>query len=66
MQKWEAQFVKRRLLIVNEELTFQKMAECTQMTEFVNRGVVFKCQVVSGRMKPFNSYPANVENMVSS
>ena len=52
MQKWEAQFVKRRLLIVNEELTLQKMAECTQMTDSINRGNVFKCQVVSGRVTP--------------
>jgi hypothetical protein len=38
MQKWEAQFLNRRLLIINEELTFHKMVECTQITELQNRG----------------------------
>ena len=38
MQKWGAQFLNRRLLIINEELTFQKMLECKQITELENRG----------------------------
>jgi len=46
MQKWETQFLNRGLLIINEELTFQQMVECTQITELENRGKVFKCQGV--------------------
>jgi hypothetical protein len=38
MEKWEPQFLNSRLLIINEELTFQKMVECTQITELENRG----------------------------
>ena len=47
--------MKRGLLVINEELSFQKRVECTQIRGLENRGkVFFKCQGVSGRMISVN------------